>query len=45
MRRVVRERLHIVPDEIVGGHCVALSRPQQLARMLLGYVRKPRNGH
>src|SRR5215218_965340 len=27
LRRVVRERLGIVPDEIDGSHCVALSRP------------------
>jgi pimeloyl-ACP methyl ester carboxylesterase len=26
------------PDEIAAGHCVALSRPKQLASMLLGYV-------
>ena len=27
LRRVVAERLGIVPDEIAAGHCVALSRP------------------
>jgi pimeloyl-ACP methyl ester carboxylesterase len=37
MRRVARERLGIVPDEIDGGHCVALSRPQELADRLDGY--------
>ena len=31
MRRVVRERLGITPDEIDGSHCVALSRPKELA--------------
>jgi hypothetical protein len=35
----------IVSDEIAAGHCVALSRPKQLASMLLGYVGKPRDGH
>jgi pimeloyl-ACP methyl ester carboxylesterase len=38
MRRVVSERLGIVPVEIAAGHCVALSRPQQLAHLLLGYL-------
>jgi len=37
-RRVVAERLGIVPDEIESGHCVALSRPAELALMLHGYV-------
>jgi hypothetical protein len=31
MRRVVAERLGVVPDEIEAGHCVALSRPRELA--------------
>jgi pimeloyl-ACP methyl ester carboxylesterase len=34
MRRVVAERLGIVPDEIEAGHCVALSRPRELADLL-----------
>lgn len=34
MRRVVRERLGIEPDEIDGGHCPALSRPRELADRL-----------
>ena len=34
MRGVVRERLGIVPDEIDGGHCPALSRPRELAERL-----------
>jgi pimeloyl-ACP methyl ester carboxylesterase len=38
LRRVVRERLNIAPDEIAAGHCVALSRPEALAKMLLGYA-------
>jgi hypothetical protein len=33
-RRVVEERLGIVPDEIDGSHCVALSRPRELADRL-----------
>lgn len=33
-RRVVRERLGITPDEIVSGHCVALSRPDELVERL-----------
>ncbi len=37
-RRLVDERLGIVPDEIESGHCVALSRPAELAVMLDGYV-------
>lgn len=37
LRRVVRERLGITPDEIDGGHCVALSRPDELAARLDAY--------
>ena len=37
MRRVVHERLGIVPDEIDGGHLPALSRPHELAARLLRY--------
>jgi hypothetical protein len=37
-RRLVPERLGIVPDEIAGSHCVALSRPQELADMLTDYA-------
>ena len=33
-RRVVRERLGITPDEMAGGHLVALSRPKELADRL-----------
>jgi pimeloyl-ACP methyl ester carboxylesterase len=39
-RRVVRERLAIVPDEMDGGHLPALSRPQELAARLDAYVTK-----
>ena len=41
MRRVVSERLGVVPDEIAAGHCVALSRPHDLANLLDGYTRPP----
>jgi len=41
MRRVVAERLHIVPDEIAAGHCVALSRPEELADILTGCAVRP----
>jgi ubiquinone/menaquinone biosynthesis C-methylase UbiE len=44
MRRVVAERLGIVPEEIAAGHCVALSRPVELATLLeeAGRRRRPR---
>ena len=38
IRRVARERLGISPDEIGGSHCVALSRREELADRLEGYV-------
>jgi pimeloyl-ACP methyl ester carboxylesterase len=38
MRRIVAERLAITPDEIAAGHCVALSRPSELADLLVGYT-------
>jgi pimeloyl-ACP methyl ester carboxylesterase len=38
LRRVVRERLGIVPDEIDAGHCVALGRPKELAERLDTYL-------
>ncbi len=41
MRRVVAERLGIVPDEISAGHAVALSRPKELAGLLAGYAASP----
>jgi pimeloyl-ACP methyl ester carboxylesterase len=36
-RRVVRERLGIVPDEMEGSHCPALSRPDDLVERLEAY--------
>ena len=44
MRRVVAERLHVVPDEIAAGHCVALSRPKELAELLVSYATAARRG-
>lgn len=41
MCRVVAERLGIIPDEIAAGHCVALSRPKELADLLAGYAASP----
>ena len=37
-RRLVAERLGVVPDEIEAGHCVALSRPKELAGLLTSYI-------
>ena len=37
-RRVARERLGISPDEMPGGHLVALSQPAELAARLTAYV-------
>jgi pimeloyl-ACP methyl ester carboxylesterase len=37
MRRVVRERLGITPDEMDGGHVPALSRPRDLVDRLVAY--------
>lgn len=37
VRRMVRERLAITPDEIDGGHTPALSRPEELADRLEAY--------
>jgi pimeloyl-ACP methyl ester carboxylesterase len=44
MRRVVAERLAIEPDEIAASHGVALSRPRELADMLVGYAATQRVG-
>ena len=41
MRRLAAERLGIVPDEIVSGHCVALSHPHHLGKLLDSYTRQP----
>jgi pimeloyl-ACP methyl ester carboxylesterase len=38
LRRIARERLGIVPDEIEGGHTPALSRPRELAARLEAYA-------
>jgi hypothetical protein len=38
LRRLAAERLGVVPDEIVSGHCIALSQPQKLADLLLSYT-------
>jgi pimeloyl-ACP methyl ester carboxylesterase len=38
LRRIARDRLGITPDEIDGGHCVALSRPIELADRLEAYL-------
>jgi len=37
-RRVARERLGITPDEMPGGHYVAISRPRELADRLEAYA-------
>jgi pimeloyl-ACP methyl ester carboxylesterase len=38
LRRLAQERLGIVPDEIPGCHCVALSHPGELAELLVSYL-------
>lgn len=38
MRRVVADRLSLVPDEIAAGHAVALSRPKELASLLVSFL-------
>jgi pimeloyl-ACP methyl ester carboxylesterase len=40
LRRLALDRLGVVADEIDGSHCVSLSRPEELARMLSGYAEK-----
>jgi pimeloyl-ACP methyl ester carboxylesterase len=37
LRRVVRDRLGIEPDELPGGHTLALSRPRELVQLLESY--------
>lgn len=37
-RRVVRDRLAIVADEMPGGHLPALARPSELVERLVGFV-------
>jgi pimeloyl-ACP methyl ester carboxylesterase len=45
-RRLAAERLNVIPDEIAAGHCVALSRPKELADILEGYAARlqPQSG-
>ena len=38
MRRVARERLGIIPDEVPGCHCAALSHPKELSGLLVSYL-------
>lgn len=38
MRRVVTDRLGVHPDEVAAGHAVALSRPKELADLLVRYA-------
>jgi len=40
MRRQVAQRLGITSDDIEAGHCVALSRPMELADILLRYAQR-----
>jgi pimeloyl-ACP methyl ester carboxylesterase len=41
LRGVVRDRLGIEPDELPASHCVALSRPRELAALLTSYLDAP----
>jgi pimeloyl-ACP methyl ester carboxylesterase len=38
LRRVARERLGTVPDEVPGCHCAALSYPRELTGLLVDYL-------
>lgn len=38
LRQVVRDRLGVQPDELPASHCVALSRPDELAALLTSYL-------
>ncbi len=40
-RRLAADRLNVTPDEIRSGHCVALSRPKELAALLESYANGP----
>lgn len=44
-RRVVRDRLGIVADEIDSGHCPALSRPRELADLFGAWAGQTRGAH
>jgi hypothetical protein len=37
LRGLAADRLGIIPDEIAASHCVALSRPTELADLLENY--------
>jgi pimeloyl-ACP methyl ester carboxylesterase len=38
MRRLARQRLGAVPDEVPGCHCAALSHPRELSELLVSYL-------
>jgi pimeloyl-ACP methyl ester carboxylesterase len=38
LRRLARERLGIVADEVPGCHCAALSHPKEISELLLSYL-------
>ncbi|WP_257788275.1 MULTISPECIES: hypothetical protein [Microbacterium] len=38
MRDLALERLGVVADEILAGHCVALSQPDELASLLVEFA-------
>jgi pimeloyl-ACP methyl ester carboxylesterase len=42
MRKVVADRLALTPVEIAAGHCVPLSRPKELAALLVDMLATPR---
>ena len=41
LRRVSADRLRITPDELDGGHALALSHPAELADRLIAYLPGP----
>lgn len=41
LRRLVSERLGIEADEVAGGHCAMLSRPADIAELLIRYAEQP----
>jgi pimeloyl-ACP methyl ester carboxylesterase len=44
MRRLALERLGVVPDEVPGCHCAALSNPRELSDLLVSYLGLPVTG-
>ena len=44
MRRLARQRLGAVPDEVPGCHCAALSNPRELVGLLVSYLDRPATG-